>query len=237
MTEAMVRVDSLSRHFGLTRAVDDVSFEIRTGETLALVGESGSGKTTLGRLLLRLIEPTSGSITYNMACGRRETQIIFQDPYTSLDPKMKIGDIVSEPLVVHGIKRDVSGLLELVELPAGFADRYPHELSGGERQRVGIARALATDPAFIVADEPVSSLDVTVQARILKLMLGLKTKFNLTMLFISHDLMVVQNLADRVLVMKSGKIVEEGPGRDIFTRPSNSYTRLLLESTPRVPVI
>jgi ABC-type glutathione transport system ATPase component len=252
MPDKLFQIRSLSKHFGPVRAVDDVSFDIYSGETLALVGESGSGKTTLGRLILNLIEPTAGEALYNseniydmksdeLRGVREEAQIIFQDPYTSLNPRMRIGSIIGEPLVVHKLSSGedliskVSELLELVHLPRDFAERFPHELSGGERQRVGVARALATNPKFIVADEPVSSLDVTVQARILELLLELKSKLNLTMLFISHDLMVVQNLCDRVLVMKNGKIVEKGSAKQVFTKPVHSYTELLLESTPRIP--
>jgi peptide/nickel transport system ATP-binding protein len=251
MNNKLFQIRSLSKHFGPVRAVDDVSFDVNAGETLAVVGESGSGKTTLGRLMLRLLDPTSGSISYNgqdllgykpseMRDVRREMQIIFQDPYTSLDPRMRIGSIIGEPLVVHKLaegdelRRRVRELLELVRLPVDFGNRFPHELSGGERQRVGIARALATDPKFIVADEPVSSLDVTVQAQVLELLRDLRSRLNLTMLFISHDLMVVQNICDRVLVMRSGRVVEEGAAEKIFTSPVHPYTKLLLESTPKI---
>lgn len=249
MSNKLFTVRSLIKYFGAVKAVDDVTFDIIEGETLALVGESGSGKTTLGRLLLRLIEPDSGFVFYEgkniyglkpreMRDGRREMQIIFQDPYTSLNPRMRVGEIISEPLLIHKMNSagKVSEMLELVHLPTDLASRFPHELSGGERQRVGIARALATDPKFIVADEPVSSLDVTVQAEIMKLLAELKQKLGLTMLFISHDLMLVQNIADRVLVMQNGKIVEEGYSEQIFTKPFNAYTKLLLASTPKVPV-
>jgi len=252
MKNELFKIAGLSKHYGSVRAVDNVSFDILPGETLGLVGESGSGKTTLGRLILHLISPTSGKVFYNsrnifrmtgsrLRGLRQELSIIFQDPYTSLNPRMKIGDIIGEPLEVHKmaskpvIKKRVDELLHLVSLPSEFAFRFPHELSGGERQRVGIARALSTNPKFIVADEPVSSLDVAVQAQILKLLVNLKSKLNLTLLFIAHDLMVVQNLADRVLVMKSGKIVESGPAKQVFTKPSHSYTKLLLASTPRIP--
>ncbi len=252
MSYKQVQIKSLCKNFGPVRAVDNVSFDIFGGEILALVGESGSGKTTLGRLLLRLIEADNGLVffenrsVFGLKPGelrkmREEMQIIFQDPYTSLDPRMRIGSIISEPLVIHklakgeGLRIRIKELLELVHLPESFADRFPHELSGGERQRVGIARALATNPKFIVADEPVSSLDVTVSAQILNLMMELKTKLNLTVLFISHDLMVVQNIADRVLVMQNGRIVEEDWAEQIFTKPANPYTKLLLQSIPSLP--
>ncbi len=251
MGETLFEVRSLSKRFGDVRAVDDVGFDVRSGETIAVVGESGSGKTTLGRLLLRLLDPTSGSISYNgrdllsmrredLRNLRKQMQIVFQDPYTSLDPRVRIGFIIGEPLVVHrmargeGLRKRVRELLELVRLPAEYENRFPHELSGGERQRVGIARAIATGPRFLVADEPVSSLDVTVAAQVLELLRDLKKRFDLTMLFISHDLTVVQNMCDRVLVMKSGKIVEEGDAEKIFTSPGHPYTRLLLESTPKI---
>ncbi len=251
MPDSLFQIRSLSKYFGPVKAVDDVSFNIIRGEILALVGESGSGKTTLGRLILQLITPTSGSVLYKgenifemkkeaLRQLRRELQIVFQDPYTSLNPRMKVQGIIGEPLQVHsiasgeGLKKRVLELLELVGLPADFTERFPHELSGGERQRVGIARALATDPKFIVADEPVSSLDVTVQAQILKLLVQLKSRLNLTILFIAHDLMVIQNLCDRVMVMKGGKIVEMGGAEQVFTKSSHPYTKLLLESTPRI---
>lgn len=251
MPEKFFEIKSLSKYFGPVRAVDNVSFDIFEGEILALVGESGSGKTTLGRLILNLVEPTAGSVIYKgknifdmkpgeMRDERREMQIIFQDPYTSLNPRMKIGTIIAEPLIIHHLARGeelrgkIEELLDTVNLPSDFAQRYPHELSGGERQRVGIARALATDPRFIVADEAVSSLDVTVQAQVLKLLLDLKSRLNLTMLFIAHDLMVVQNMCDRILVMQKGSIVEEGWAEQIFTRPFNPYTKLLLNSVPQI---
>jgi oligopeptide transport system ATP-binding protein len=252
MLDNLFEIKYLTKHFGPVKAVEKVSFSIHSGETLAVVGESGSGKTTLGRLLLRLLEPTDGLVFYEgknlfglrpfeMKEVRREAQIIFQDPYTSLDPRMRVGHIVAEPLVVHGMARGkqlakkVHEMLDLVKLPSSYSERFPHELSGGERQRVGIARALATGPKFIVADEPVSALDVTVASQILELLNELKTRLKLTMLFISHDLMVVQNICDRVLVMKSGKIVEEGGSERIFTAPGDPYTKLLLDSTPKIP--
>jgi ABC-type glutathione transport system ATPase component len=252
MSAKLFQIKSLIKHFGAVRAVDDVSFDIYEGEVLALVGESGSGKTTLGRLILRLIEPTSGLAFYEgknifglskseMRGARREMQVIFQDPYTSLDPRMKVGSMIGEPLVVHrllegeSLKKRVIELLEMVRLPADFADRFPHELSGGERQRVGIARALATGPKFLVLDEPVSSLDMIVQAQIIRLLLDLRARLNLTMLFIAHDLMLVSSIADKVIVMQSGKIVENSTAREVFLAPSHPYTRLLLESAPKIP--
>lgn len=251
MTENLLKAESLTKYFGPLKAVDSVSFGIKEGEILALVGESGSGKTTLGRMLLNLIRPTSGRALYRgenifemgserLRKLRQDIQIIFQDPYTSLNPRMKVGTIIGEPLVIHGLakgeelRRRIKDLLDIVNLPADFAGRFPHELSGGERQRVGIARALATNPKFIVADEPVSSLDVTVSSQIIKLLLELKNKLNLTMLFIAHDLMIVQNVADRVIVMQKGKIVEEDWAEQIFTKPDHPYTRLLLGSVPRI---
>ena len=252
MSAKLFQIKSLARHFGAVRAVDDVSFDIYEGEVLALVGESGSGKTTLGRLILRLIEPTSGLAFYEgknifglkadeLRCVRRELQIVFQDPYTSLNPRMKVGSMIGEPIVIHHlakgekVRRRINELLEMVKLPSDFADRYPHELSGGERQRVGIARALATGPKFLVLDEPVSSLDMIVQAQIIRLLLDLRARLNLTMLFIAHDLMLVSSIADKVMVMQHGKIVEHGTAREVFLTPSHPYTRLLLESAPKIP--
>jgi peptide/nickel transport system ATP-binding protein len=233
------------------RAVDGVSLEIRAGETLGLVGESGSGKSTLGRLVLRLIEPTSGSIVFEgrdllstsrgeMRRLRRDMQIIFQDPFGSLDPRMRVEEIISEPLVIHEkvsvAKRRVrvSELLRAVGLDESALRRFPHEFSGGQRQRIVIARALALRPKFIVADEPVSALDVSVGAQIVNLMAQLQRDFGLTYLFISHSMPVVRYLATRIAVMYRGKIVEVGTTEQITERPQHSYTRTLLEATPEV---
>jgi ABC-type oligopeptide transport system ATPase subunit len=236
---------------GEVRAVDNVSFDIQSGETLGLVGESGSGKSTLGRLILRLIEPTSGSISFQgrdlltashseMRRLRRDMQIIFQDPFGSLDPRMRVEDVIAEPLIIHesmtaqARRLRVAELLRIVGLDASAARRFPHEFSGGQRQRVGIARALALRPKFIVADEPVSALDVSVGAQIVNLMAELQREFGLTYLFISHSMPVVRYLATRIAVMYRGKIVEIGTTQQITTQPQHSYTRSLLEATPEV---
>jgi ABC-type oligopeptide transport system ATPase subunit len=236
---------------GELRAVDDVSFDIQPGETLGLVGESGSGKSTLGRLILRLIEPTSGSIRYDgrdlltashaeVRAFRRDLQIIFQDPFGSLDPRMRVEDVIAEPLVIHeritsSTRRTrVTDLLRAVGLDESAMRRFPHEFSGGQRQRIGIARALALRPKFIVADEPVSALDVSVGAQIVNLMAQLQREFGLTYLFISHSMPVVRYLATRIAVMYRGKIVEIGPTEQITERPGHTYTRSLLEATPEM---
>jgi len=236
---------------GEVRAVDDVSFDIQSGETLGLVGESGSGKSTLGRLLLRLIEPTSGNISFEgkdllrashseMRRLRRDMQIIFQDPFGSLDPRMRVDDIVAEPLIIHerlgaGARRErIAELLRAVVLDQSAMPRFPHEFSGGQRQRIGIARALALRPKFIVADEPVSALDVSVGAQIVNLMAQLQRDFGLTYLFISHSMPVVRYLATRIAVMYRGKIVEIGDTQQITERPAHPYTKSLLEATPEV---
>jgi len=237
------------------RAVDDVSLDIHAGETLGLVGESGSGKSTLGRLILRLIEPTSGTILLGgrdlLAAGRgemrhlrRDLQIIFQDPFASLDPRFRVEDIVAEPLVIHrqdsavlgsgGIRARVIELLRAVGLDESAMRRYPHEFSGGQRQRIGIARALALRPKFIVCDEPVSALDVSVGAQIVNLLAQLQRDFGLTYLFISHSMPVVRYLSTRVAVMYRGKIVELGETGLITTRPNHPYTRGLLAATPHL---
>ena len=236
---------------GEVRAVDDVSFDVAAGETLGLVGESGSGKSTLGRLVLRLIEPTSGSIKLNgrdllaasrseMRGLRRDMQIIFQDPFGSLDPRMRVEDVIAEPLVIHEkLNKEtrrvrVGELLRAVGLDQSALPRYPHEFSGGQRQRIGIARALALRPKFIVADEPVSALDVSVGAQIVNLLAQLQREFGLTYLFISHSMPVVRYLATRVAVMYRGKIVEVGPTEQITAKPGHAYTRSLLAATPEI---
>jgi ABC-type glutathione transport system ATPase component len=252
---------------GEVRAVDDVSLEIHAGETLGLVGESGSGKSTLGRLILRLIEPTSGSVRLNgldllsasrgqMRLLRRDLQIIFQDPFASLDPRFRVEDIIAEPLIIHGVscgdnpsgdrhlrlsgrakldlRARVTELLRAVGLDESARTRYPHEFSGGQRQRIGIARALALRPKFMVCDEPVSALDVSVGAQIVNLLAQLQRDFGLTYLFISHSMPVVRYLSTRIAVMYRGKIVEVGDTEQITARPAHPYTRTLLEATPQL---
>ena len=250
---------------GQVRAVDDVSLEINAGETLGLIGESGSGKSTLGRLILRLIEPSWGSIFFEgrdlvhlTAAGqaggrgaemrrlRRDLQIIFQDPFASLDPRFRVEDIVAEPLIIHrglrhgpemtkdGIRARVAELLRAVGLDDSARNRYPHEFSGGQRQRIGIARALALRPRFIVCDEPVSALDVSVGAQIVNLLAQLQRDFQLTYLFISHSMPVVRYLSTRIAVMHRGKIVEVGSTEQITTHPADPYTRSLLRATPEM---
>jgi ABC-type oligopeptide transport system ATPase subunit len=238
---------------GELRAVDNVSLDIEAGETLGLVGESGSGKSTLGRLILRLIEPTSGSIRFQgrelaRASGsemrrlRRDMQIIFQDPFGSLDPRLRVEDVVSEPLIIHqrmsstARRERVSELLRAVGLDESALRRYPHEFSGGQRQRIGIARALAMHPKFIVADEPVSALDVSVGAQIVNLLAQLQRDFGLTYFFITHSMPVVRYLANRIAVMHRGRIVEVGPTEQITTNPREAYTRSLLAATPEIAV-
>jgi oligopeptide/dipeptide ABC transporter ATP-binding protein len=234
---------------GRIRAVAGVDLEVGPGEIVGLVGESGCGKSTLGRLLLRLEHPDAGRIFYRetdlsapdekaLRPYRRHLQIIFQDPYSSLNPRMRIGKIIEEPLVIHRLgeaaarRQRVRELLEIVGLDPGVANRYPHEFSGGQRQRIGIARALSLQPEFVVADEPVSALDVSVQAQILNLLLDWRQQFRLAMLFISHDLSVVKMVSDRVLVMYLGSIIEEAPGDELYKRPLHPYSRLLLQSIP-----
>ena len=252
----LVEVRELVKHyagergwFGLgrprppVRAVDGVSFTIAAGKTLGLVGESGSGKTTVGRTLLRLQEPTRGTVVFDghdvfaLAAGplralRRKMQIVFQDPYSSLNPRMTVAETLREPLQIHGLTGEVSALLDEVGLDAEFAKRYPHELSGGQRQRVGIARALSVAPQFIVCDEPVSALDVSVQAQVLNLLADLQARRRLTYLFIAHDLAVVRHIADEVAVMYLGKIVERAVAGEIYAQPRHPYTRALLSAVP-----
>jgi ABC-type glutathione transport system ATPase component len=237
----MIEIKELKKYFGEVRAVDGVSLAVASGESLGLVGESGSGKSTLARLILKLIEPDGGTISYNgIKDIRKECQIVFQDPQTSLNPRIRIGEAISEPIVIHHllpkdkVKVKVKELLSMVGLAPGFADRYPHALSGGERQRVGIARALAAEPRFLVLDEPVSSLDVTIQVQILDLLKELKRKLNLTYLFIAHDLSTIGYLCDRIAVMRAGKILEIGTTELILSAPSDPYTRQLLESSPKL---
>jgi peptide/nickel transport system ATP-binding protein len=235
-----------------TRAVDDVSFEIYKGETLGMVGESGSGKTTLGRALLRLIDPTQGRIIFEgkdlahftpsaLKKLRRHVQIVFQDPYSSLNPRLRIGSAIAEPLQVHGLiagdrrrKERVVELLEKVNLKAEHYDRYPHEFSGGQRQRIVIARALALNPSFIVCDESVSALDVSVQAQVLNLLNDLKKEFGFTVVFISHDLSVIRYLSDRILVLNKGRIEEIGEAEAVYSHPRTDYTRKLIDAIPAV---
>jgi oligopeptide transport system ATP-binding protein len=239
----------LSRTSSEVKAVDGVSFEIPEGKTLGLVGESGSGKSTTGYCVLQLIKPTGGSVQFmgkqlidlgreSLRKMRRDMQIVFQDPYSSLDPRMTVGDIVAEPLIVHGVgsrrsrRARVRELLEVVGFDPGYTNRYPHEFSGGQRQRIGIARALALGPKLIVCDEPVSALDVSIQAQILNLLKDLQRDFGLTYLFIAHDLAVVRSMSDRIAVMQSGKIVEEGPAEEVYEHPGHEYTKKLLTSVP-----
>ncbi|MFD1944108.1 ABC transporter ATP-binding protein [Paradevosia shaoguanensis] len=259
--EILLRVTDLEKTYGhergllsgksqAVRAVDKVSFDIKRGETLGLVGESGSGKSTTGRVLLQLDKPTGGEIEFegNRLTGlsksalkpfRRQMQIIFQDPYASLNPRMTVGDFVEEPLIVHRLirgraerKTRVAELFEMVGLDPSFAKRYPHEFSGGQRQRVNIARAIALDPSFIVADEPITALDVSIQAQIVNLFQDLQQRLGLTYLFIAHDLSMIRYLCHRVAVMLRGRIVEIGPTEAIFANPQHAYTRALLSAIP-----
>ena len=234
---------------GMVKAVDDITFEVRRGETLGLVGESGCGKSTTGRAMIRLREPTEGTVTFDgtelttlkkqpLRRLRRRMQIIFQDPYGSLDPRMTVGSIISEPLDTHRLAKGeekrarVAELLKMVGLDPTYVNRYPHEFSGGQRQRIGVARALAVEPEFIVCDEPISALDVSIQAQVLNLLTDLRDRLGLTYLFIAHDLSVVKHISDRVAVMYLGKIVEIGPPDTIYAGPGHPYTRALLSAVP-----
>ena len=233
----------------IVKAVDDVSFAIEEGEMFGLVGESGSGKSTIGRCILRLLEPNSGEVLFRgenvlsfsrsrMRAARRDMQIVFQDPFSSLNPRMRVGDIVEEPLIVHrlGTKAErqarVAELFELVGLEPSHLTRYPHQFSGGQRQRIGIARALALNPALVIADEAVSALDVSIQAQVVRLLMDLKARLGLTYLFIAHDLRLVEHICSRVAVMYLGKLVELGDTRAIFAKPMHPYTRALLSAVP-----
>jgi len=261
VSRPLVEVEGLAKHFpgrrgllgfgrGAIRAVDGVSFSIARGEVVGLVGESGSGKSTVGRAVLRLLEPTAGSVRFDgvevtklgrseLRRLRRRMQIVFQDPYASLDPRRRVEDLIGDVLDIHGLAKGaarrarVVELLEQVGLPPEHIDRYPHQFSGGQRQRIGIARALAVAPDFIVADEPVSALDVSVQAQIVNLLVELRRRLGLTMLFISHDLAVVEHLCDRVIVLYLGKIMEMAPAAEIYASPRHPYTRALLSAAPQ----
>jgi len=260
MEKVLMKVEKLNKIFKIKsskffeppkelKAVSDVSFEIYEGETFGIIGESGSGKSTLGKALIRLIEPTSGKITYKdrslmelspgeMKSLRKEIQVVFQDPYSSLDPRKTAGYLVEEPLIIHNIgtseerKEKVKKLFELVGLNEAHAIRYPHEFSGGQRQRICIARALALDPKIIVADEPVSALDVSIQAQVINLLKDLQKKLNLTYLFISHDLSIVKYISDRIAIMYLGKIVEIGDSASIYSEPQHPYTQTLFAAIP-----
>lgn len=234
---SLIEIKKLSKKYGGLQAIDEISLSIETGEVLGLVGESGSGKSTLARLILKLIEPTAGEIIYNGIQNiRKECQIVFQDPHTSLNPMIRIGAAIAEPILIHRllprakVSERAAELLALVKLPAHYAARFPHELSGGERQRVGIARALACEPKFLILDEPVSALDVSIQVEVLKLLKEIKQKLGLTYLFIAHDFSVINYICDRVAVMHEGKMVEVGAKDQIIASPQEPYTQKLLSA-------
>jgi oligopeptide transport system ATP-binding protein len=258
--EVLVKVENLTKYFPIyggvfsrkiadVKAVDNISFEIKKGETYGLVGESGSGKTTAGKTTIRLYEPTAGKIFFKgeeitklegeaLRRMRKSAQIIFQDPYGSLNPRIPVGDIIGEPLVVHGVRKRkeieqrVKNIMEIVGLRPEYLKRYAHEFSGGQRQRIGIARALILNPDFIVCDEPISALDVSIQSQIINLLQELQNKFNLTYLFIAHDLAVVRHMSDVIGVMYLGKLVEVAPNQELFTSPLHPYTHALLNAVP-----
>jgi len=249
LTKEFTRKKGLFGKAPVVRAVDDVSFAIERGETFGLVGESGSGKTTTGRCILRLIEPTSGELLFDgrdvlkfsrgeLRAARRDMQIVFQDPYSSLNPRMRVADIVEEPLIIHRLgskaqrRERVRELFGLVGLDPGHLRRYPHEFSGGQRQRIGLARALALNPSLVIADEPVSALDVSVQAQVVNLLMDLQQRLELTYLFIAHDLRLVEHICSRVAVMYLGRIVEMGETAKLFAAPQHPYTRALLSAIP-----
>jgi ABC-type glutathione transport system ATPase component len=247
MNETLFDVRGVTKHYRLPRtslrrpgreitAVRDVSFELRRGETLGVVGESGSGKTTLMRLMLGLERPESGEIVYRGGPLRRDVQVVFQDPVSALDPRMRVGDIILEPVRVMRLPGDhrveLNELLDAVGLARASAARFPHQFSGGQRQRIAVARALAPRPRVLLADEPVSALDVSVRAQILNLLEDLRVSYDLTLVLVSHDLSVVRHMCDRVLVMRSGEVVEAGATRGIFSSPQHPYTRALLEAIP-----
>ena len=250
----LLRIRGLTKHFGkppaLVHAVEDVSFDIARGEVVGLVGESGSGKSTIGRLILRALDLTSGTVAFEgrqigalsqreIRPFRRHMQMVFQDPFASLNPRLRVRDIIGEALDAHGIaqgaerSRRIGELLEIVGLQADHAVRFPHEFSGGQRQRIGIARALAVEPALIVADEPVSALDVSVQAQVLNLLQDLRQRFGMAMLFISHDLDVIELMCDRIVVLYLGRVVESGPAEEVCRRPRHPYTQALLAASPK----
>lgn len=257
----LLRVNNLVKYFPIkkgiifqkevasVRAVDGISFDVRRGETLGLVGESGCGKSTTGRAILQLYRPTSGSVEFDgvdlvqtkgedLRKMRRKMQMIFQDPYASLNPRMTVGEIIGEPLIVHNlasskeVQERVSHLLELVGLNSAFANRYPHEFSGGQRQRIGVARALSLQPSFIVCDEPISALDVSIQAQVVNLLEDLQSQFNLTYLFVAHDLSMVRHISNRVAVMYLGVLVELADRNELYTNPLHPYTQALLSAVP-----
>jgi ABC-type oligopeptide transport system ATPase subunit len=249
LVKQFARGGGLLRAGSATRAVDDVSFAIETGETFGLVGESGCGKTTTGRCLLRLVEPTSGAVRFGgedvlamaprrLRDARRHMQMVFQDPYGSLNPRMRARQIVEEPLTIHRLgtkaerRQRTAELFALVGLDPSHLDRYPHEFSGGQRQRIGLARALALEPSFVILDEPVTALDVSVQAQVVNLLMDLQERLRLTYLFIAHDLRLVRHICGRVAVMYRGRIVEMGPTAALFTAPQHPYTRALLSAIP-----